>query len=404
MELSLLPQSEPLLLFTLTLTLWAALRLKNPWLAGIAGALCFLTRPSSILAAGVAGLAFGIPFRGWRSVGSLAAFGLMASLGPAALVALNVNYDAPPFLLPQSFLFRVVDHSHTVHTMNEGRLYDSLTPLMTAEAPVVARRVARHALHYTRALGHVTHGLGALLALFPLALWGFGKWRKGRALSLLIAVGVVDQVFYALAWSTFDADRFTSVFVGVSVAVIVLGAWLLLEDVPLRSTVARSTSVSTAICVALAMLWLAACGYSGYLTWSESEGRGPSRNRLANLWGRADSREAMSWIQENLGRNREGGISADDTGTMVSNEPWMVRARGLHPSVLLPYDLERDALVTFLKSYDAEYVLIHAADWPGRYAEGFRTLRGYLGESGAERQFRAGQVEIWKLASPGEPG
>ncbi len=403
MELSLLPLSEPLLLLTLTLTVWSALRLRNPWLAGISAALCFLTRPSSILAAGVVGVVFLFPFRGSRSFASLAGFLLLALSGPAALVALNVNYDALPFLLPQSFLFRVMDHSHMVHTMNEGRLYDSVFAVIEAEGPAVGKRIVRHAVHYVEALAHVTHGLGALLALFPLAIWGFGKWGKGRALGLLLTVGFIDLVFYGLVWSTFDADRFTSVLVFVSVAVIVLGTRLLLEDVPLRSTVARSPSVSSAICFVLAVLWLGASGFSGYLTWSESAGHGPSRNRLANLWDRADSREAMQWVKDNsLWVDAEAPMDPQ-RGALVSNEPWMVRARGQRAGVLLPYDLKREELITFLDSYDAGYVLIHAADWPGVHAEGFETLRAYLGESGAERLFRTGQVEIWKIASPLAP-
>ncbi len=327
----------------------------------------------------------------------------MALSGPAALVALNVHYDSPPFLLPQSFLFRVTDHSHMVHAMNEGRLYDSVFAVIEAEGPAVGKRIVRNAVHYVEALARVGHGLGALLALFPLALWGFGKWGKARALGLLLAVGVIDLVFYTLVWSTFDADRFTSVFVAVSVGMIVLGTRLLLEDVPLRSTVARSPSVASAICFALALMWLGASCFSGYLTWSESAGHGPSRNRLANLWDRADSRETMLWVKDNSVWVDAEAPMDPQHGAIVSNEPWLVRARGQRAGVLLPYDLKREELTTFLESHDAGYVLIHAADWPGRYAEGFETLRAYLGESGAERLLRTGQVEIWKIASPAGP-
>lgn len=398
MELSLLPLSEPLLTFSLAVTLWGALRLRNPWVAGFGVALCFLTRPSSLPAISLVGITFLFPYRGARSLGSLAIFGLTALMGPAMLVGLNIQNDALPFLLPQSFLFRVMDHSHMVHTMNEGRFYPSAGALLAEEGLVVAERIAKHALYYLQALGSAMRGIGALLVLMPLAVWGFLKYGKGRVAGLLFAVGFIDLVFYTLVWSTFDADRFTSVFLVVVASIVILGAFLLLEDVPLRSTSAGSMSTGSAFCGLLGFVWLGASLFSGYLSWSESEGAGPARNPLANLWNRNDSNALVDWMN---GDSPEGpGTLSLDQRSLASNVPWLLRHRCDVPGVLLPYDLEQNELEAFFDQCDVGGVVIHTADWPGRHVAGLESLLRYLHTSKSGKLFESHQVQVWKLPEP----
>lgn len=397
LELTVLPLSEPLLLFWLVFAGWASLRLRNPWVAGSAAALAFLTRPSSLLPAAVISLAFLLPLQGARSFRSWLYFALMTVTGPVLLVWLNALNDAPLFLLPQSFLFRVLDRADFVHTMNSGPLYESPVAVVVDEGVRVARQIAKHALYYLQALASATHGLGAVIVLVPLAVWGLVKKGLTRPASLVLAAGLIDLVFYTLVWSTFDASRFTSTFVLAVLAVIFFGACLSLDQFHLPIGGGEGWRASAAAGFSLALFWGAAAAFSGYLTWSESADRGPHRDPVARLWNREDSRRTVNWIQENSDPSEDDAPLAIDHGPVASNVPWMINVTTHHPSVLLPYDLDASELVAFLQAYDAGYVVLHAADWPAQYAEQIETLRVFLSVVEAELLFETGDVEIWKL-------
>lgn len=397
LKLTVLPLSEPLLLFWLVFATWAALRLRNPWVTGSAAALCFLTRPSSLLPVAVISLAHLFPFQRGRSLRAWACFALMTLTGPLLLLWLNALNGAPVFLLPQSFLFRVLDHTDFVHTMNAGRVYDSPWALLSAEVPQVARRIAKHALDYLQALAGATKGLGAIVALGPLSIWGFVKRGWSRPMILLLAAGALDLAFYTSVWSTFDATRFTSIFILFAAGVLLAGTCLTLEDLHLPWRRNDNWRASAAVGFALAVLWGTAAAFSGYLTWSESAGRGPHRDPTARLWSREDSRKSVDWIERNSGDADDSVAISPARGSIASNVPWMINASTHHPSLLLPYDLNAEQLIAFLQAYDAGYVVIHAADWPAQYAEQLETLRVFLSVVDARLLFETGEVEIWKL-------
>lgn len=397
LKLTVLPLSEPLLLFWLVFAVWASTRFRNPWVAGSAAALCFLTRPASVLPLAVISLAHLSSPQGGRSLRGWACFVLMAVTGPLLLLWLNMLNGAPALLLPQSFLLRVLDHTDFVHTMNAGRVYDSPGALLSAEGMQVARQIAKHGLYYLQALADSMHGLGAILLLAPLSVWGFVKRGWLRPLLWLLAVAGIDLLFYTLMWSTFDAMRFTSIFNLIAVAVLVAGACFVLEEVQLIRRKDDVWPASAAMGFALALLWGSASAFSGYLTWSESAGRGPHRDAIIDLWNRPDSIQTGVWISRNPEALDVAPPSELNQRPIATNVPWLMNTLTHHPCVLLPYDLNPDELVAFLQNYKAGYVVIHAGDWPEAHAEALQTLRVFLSVVEAELLFETGDVEIWKL-------
>jgi MFS family permease len=357
-DLSLLPLTEPLVLMFLMLAYWSFFRLENPWVAGFAVALAFLTRPSSAVAAAPLALAWLAPSMRRRSRWGVAAFAASAMIGPALLIWLNRLYEAPALLLPQSYLFRVLDTKHQVHFFHEGPLYASSWALLSENLPEVARRIAKHGLYYARHLGDAGRGLGVFVLAWPLAWWGYRSRGWGRAAMIPVAAGALDLALYVSVWSTYDAMRFTSVAVTALVAVTGLGVWLGFEGMREASMDRRWATVRALALFSLVAFWSGSGVFASYLAWREEVRGGPYANPLEQLWKRADTREWIGWTQQMQFR---GDL---ETAVIASNVPWLAHEATGMPSVVAPYDLGPAELKDFLERYQAGYVLLHGADWP----------------------------------------
>lgn len=395
-ELSMMPLTEPLVLLFLVITFWAVFRLENPWVAGFGAALAFLTRPSSALAAAAPALACLAPSMRRRRPWGFAAFAATALVGPALLIWLNRLYGAPALTLPQSFLFRVLDYAHVVHVRHEGGLHESPAALLRENLPAVLNRIARNALYYAQSLSAADRGVGALVLAAPAALWAVRGRRMAPAAVAALSAAVLDLGFYTLSWSTFDARRFTAVFVLAVSAVLLAGGWMALDALRPAPSDRRRVGAPGLAFLALALFWGASDAYSGYVAWREEAEGGPFRNLEETLWRREDSMEWRGWA------GSDESLRAAAGGSMVSNVPWLAYDVTGLPSVLIPWDLTVDEARDFLQTFDARFVLVHRADWPERYGAGRAALERVLGEGGWKRRFARDEVEFWERMEAGE--
>jgi hypothetical protein len=400
LALSLQPLTETQVLLFVVLALWALFRLEYPWVAGFAAALAFLTRPSSAVAFLAIGLACLTPPIRRRAPWGIVGFVLIALAGPALLVWLNRTYEAPLFLLPQSFLLRVLDHTHASHLMHAGEIHPIPWAMLGGNFPSVAYRVAKHALYYVQYLAGATQGLGAIVLLAPLSLWGFHSRGLLPVAVVALGVGLFDLAFYTLVPSTFDAPRFTSVFLLTASLVILAGLGLAFQSFRDYSRDERWRRVPAFTGLALLLFWGASDAFSGYIEWREQLRGGPYRHRIEALWNRPDS---LVWADA----VRPAGIVPRNGHAVLTNVPWFVHRVTHMPASLLPWDVTREDVLALIQRDRPTSVIVHAADWPAAHAAGMEAVREVMKELHAERVFRSGAIEHWRLeqtpSSPAPP-
>lgn len=390
LALSLQPLTETQVLLFVVLALWALFRLEYPWVAGFAAALAFLTRPSSAAAFAAIGLACLSPAIRRRSPWSVIGFVLIALAGPALLVWLNRTYEAPLLLLPQSFLLRVLDHNHVSHLMHAGEVYPTPWAMLGANLPAVGYQVAKHALYYVQHLAGAMNGLGALVLLAPLSLWGFSSRGLTPVAIVIFGAGLLDLALYKIIPSTFDAERFTSVFVMTSALVLLAGLGLAFQSFREYSRDERWRHVPALTGITLLVFWGGADAFTGYIEWRENLRGGPYRQPIEALWNRSDSR---GWA-DSVSRN---AVQARDAEPVLTNEPWFVHRATQSPVALLPWDVTKEDVLGLIERDRPASVLLHAADWPAAHAGGLDAARAAMVDLKAERVFHSGAVEQWNL-------
>jgi len=358
---SLLPLTEILSLALITLTIWFALGARAPAWAGAVAGLAFLARPASAAASLVLGL-------GWllgpdRRAADFLKYLLLASLGPIALLTLNVLNEAPPLTTPQGFLFGVLSFNDRQHYLHQGPVYPSTLALLGEAWPQVIHRIGRNAFHFLIVLGEAYRGVVLLIAIAPWAVPALLAAERRRVPLLIFVMGCVDLSVYMLTWSTFDADRFLTLCLLGWIVLIGSGLATVIEGSPPPDEAGRRFRLAAlGAFVAAAMLWGTADAYRSYLAVRERARGAGYANPLRSLW-RHEEIQALKPHLESLGR---AGALRRDT-PIASNEPWLAWNLTGAATFLLPYDLKPDEWSAFLDRYGARFALIHGGDWPSAY-------------------------------------
>lgn len=398
LEVSLTPLTEIPTLFFLAAALWAFFRLGSPAGAGLACAAAFLSRPGAAAAVFALAVAYGVQGRSKRSYRDLGLFIGCAVIGPGILGAINVASGAPLTLTPQSFLFRVLHFTDGLHYVHRSPVYESTWALLSENGATVVRQVAKNALAYVMALADSTRGLGFLLPFVPLAFYGLASKKLPAPAAVVAGMGLADLALYTVSWSTRDADRFLTNSLFAALLVLAPGIWLAFEKIGEDVRRSRFGSLGPAVLILIAAMWGASDVYRSYLAMREHQLGRPFTNNLETVWDRDDVRDMEAHL---LGLMDRGKITR--TTVIASNEPWLANHLTGARAALVPYDFEPEDWGPFVEDRDAEFVLLHEADWPANHHENLEALRAKLKSAGWRLESWQGEIELWTLPEPEAP-
>lgn len=389
-HLSLQPLSEATTILSLALLIWAHYRMDSSFIAGVACTMAFLARPSMLLVTVLMGLVYLGQSVRRRSFARLGSFVFPALVGPVWVVALNRSMGAPWNLLPQSFLFHLVNFQDFVHYFHRGELYPSASALLRAHGRQATVLVAKNALYYAEALIAVG-GLGALLALAPIGAAGLVQGRPLRRYGLLALIALLDLGLYVVSWATFDASRFLAIFVLVALLLIALGAHETLDREPLlRFRRAWLSGASYAVLAVAAVWFCFDAGYSYLAVRERSLGR-PIENAIEPVWGAPGVKTLAQKMDAAKGRMEKG----DASPIVASNEPWLVWDLTRFPSGGLPYDLSGPEWIDFIRGMRADLVVVHEGAWPPELRSHLNDLARQLQQAGWTPWLAEGQILAW---------
>ncbi len=393
-EISLIPLTEILTLFLLTLALWGYFRRESPLLTGLACALAFMTHPSSLLVSVVFGAAYFLRFSRQSCASSRFEFPIflgMALLGPIGLAVINFASGAPIFLTPQNFLLRELSFTDHLHYFHQGRVYSSTWALLADQPGAVIKKILKNGYYYLKTFGGTNGGLGILLPGLVLASCWIAIVPRARRYFLPAALALTQLAFITCIWPTFDAERFlgsvylnTIFFTGLGISIASSALKERIPDSPARH--AMTVFLSTVI-----LLWLVQDADRSYQAWREWTMGSPYSNNLEALW----QNESVKNIENDLKILRDRGAFTDDT-IIASNEPWLAHQIAHCPTVIIPYDLERNEWMDFLDRWKARYVLIHRGDWPNGSMNHLNELEQSLAVRQWKRIPEQGELDLWQ--------
>jgi hypothetical protein len=318
-------------------------------------------------------------------------FGVAFLVGPLALLVLNLAHGAPALLTPQHFLLKVLRYTDRLHYFHEGPVHASVLSLLADRPEQVIRQITKNGFYYLKSFGETGRGSAYLLPLAPWALYRAIGRERLRYLALPLALGAVDLVFYVLLWPTFDADRFMILpHLMMTVAIVTTLATANDEKKSDQNATDPRSFISLTLFAVLA-IWFVRDGYRSYLAMRERQIGRPYSNFVESLWGIPEVRKAQVFLRDHPSMSRQEVIA--------SNEPWLVhRISGL-PTVLIPYDLEKDEWISFIGGYEARTVFIHRVDWPPGFLDRLGQLEVELQAAGWIRDFQDGPISIWSVSA-----
>lgn len=389
-NLSLMPLSETTTLLALALLIWAHFRMDSSLLAGVACTMAFLARPSMLLVTGLMGAVYLVQSVVRRNPARLGNFIFPAIVGPVWVVALNRGNGAPWNLLPQSFLFHLMNFQDFVHYFHRGELYPSASALLRVHGREVAVLVAKNALYYAEALIAIG-GLGALIALAPLGAAGLVQGRPLRRFGLLAIIAIFDLGLYVATWSTFDAQRFLALFIMIALLLIALGTHETLDREPLlRFRRAWLSGASYAV-LAVAAVWFVLDAGRGYLAYREWRLGRPIVNQVEPVWSAPGVKTFAQKVDDAKAKMDQG----DRPPVVASNEPWLVWDLTRFPSGGIPYDLSGPEYLDLIQGMRADIVVLHEGAWPAELRSRMNELAAQLQKAGWSPWFAEGQILAW---------
>lgn len=400
LPVSLSPLSEVVVLFFIAAAMWSFMRMESAALAGLACAAAFLARPNAAIAALVIAAWYLIKRRDRSGARDAAIFFALFLIGPVALAAINSFNGAPMPLTPQNFLFRVLNFGDGAHFMHRGPIYGSTIELVRTEGAVkLLRMISKNGFYYLTELLTTWPGLGCLLPMAAVAWIGVRKSGKARILAPLAAIGVVNLVFHAAVWATYDAERFLSLTYFTLILWIAAGACLALGTLDSeRGATTGGRSLVRGFFLVVLLMYGFQDAHAGYMATRNYQTGKTHSGQLADVWDRADVQQMRARM---LALKQSGAI--DESTVIASNEPWLANEATGSPSALIPYDLRPEEWKPWLKKVDASWVLLHKADWPAAYGGNLAALEGALAEDGWTRDSVLGEIELWRAGSGRTP-
>lgn len=395
--LSLMPLSETTTMMAMALIVWAFYASRSAVFTGLACSVAFLARPSMLLVTVILGVVYLIRAVRSRRPAPLLQFSAFALVGPFWLVWFNHANGAPLLLLPQSFLFRVMNFQDQLHYFHQGPLYASTSALLKAQGDEAARLVSLNGFHYAQAFVS-SAGLGLLVAFIPLAVAGLCQAPPLRRYLWLVLFALADLILYTASWATFDAGRFLAIPYLLLITLIAIGTHEVLDREPLFKHRGAWCSAATCAFLAVALVWLGMDGWSGYVSYHEWRIGEPRSSQIKMLW-RAPG---VSELTAALGKLSKSLPPAAPKPIVATNEPWMIYDKTGLPAAKIPYDLRGREWLNHIAQAGASLVVIHLGDWPEQYDENLAELFKELTLGGWSPWYNSGQIQAWRrpLKSP----
>jgi 4-amino-4-deoxy-L-arabinose transferase-like glycosyltransferase len=388
------PMTEPLAISLYLLATWLVVRrAESPGArtlaaTGVVLGLGYLARPTALAAAGALAVGALLAARRRRSalapVGALVA-GFALAAAPISLHSLATR--GSPAYSGQTYLYSVFRGGDV---RDGGYRADGPLPspidFITANADFVVAAAVENGVGYLEVLFLRGDWLLPLLPAWPLALFALVRRQYPRAAwpALLAAAG--NFAVHALTWST-DQDRYQLLTLLLLLPFAIDGLSRLGLEKLSRGSAPRVTALHAAVLV-VAVAWSPTFvrAYRGEFAHGDDTVHARSDRGLSWIgppqWVEDDSlARVLDWIEARTERQ----------DILAHGEPWPLTFFTERPATLLPTELSRQRLRTFLVEYRVAYVLLDGRDRDRRrYRDDLEALA-----AGGERPAAVGGYRVF---------
>lgn len=380
---------EPLSLTFPLLALWVATppqgsRRSAPLVLGLLLGLGFLSKPATLaLVPVLLGYALWCNPSHRRPLAlAMVAAGFLVCFFP--LARLNLAYQLSPFYASAGAQFTVLDPTDMM-----WRGFDR--PPSPPALAFVRENWARLAFLVVRNWRDNLEALispGALAYLLLIAGPAVLLWRRRgltRMEAALLALAVINLVFYSMKWSPAQTRRYLFLSVAFAVPPLVAAMHGVLAGLPLRTRGGRLGAYGAALAVVV--------GAYAFQTLNDVRDVVERHLRGSELRGGAtqeiesdpDFRAAIAAATPLLAEN----------DVVAATEPWIWGYLTGRPFVLLPAGLARADLERFLELYEVRLVALNFRHQPGDAAN--TEYPGWLAQRPGTRRLQAGAYELFFL-------
>ena len=386
------PWSEPLA-FALVLGSILAFLGAGGWrgmaLAGALSGAAFLARPACLYLPAVMAVFAAIGGGDWRRrLARLAALGAGFAALASVQAALNVAYGAPALTTAQSFLYRAV-RFHVGMFSGYGQAWTgSAVETVRAHPREVAVEIYRHLRDYSRALFLGRDWLGLFVLALPLLALRGGRGarrRLGRDGLVILTVALAGFAFHVLSWPSKDTERFLQIpFALLLILAVGEADRFALQSAWLKKRMGRPDWIVPALALLMAALYLWPSIQTAREALRRRGTQWPMMGVFSANWKNPDARALHQWIESHTAPE----------AALASTCPWALAYHTGRPSVLLPFDMDREALRRFLGDFAVDF-LIENPDYPHPVFQREADYGQALAELGAAPPERVGSYRVY---------